>query len=235
MHLPYSRLFITLLPGVSVGVLLITGTLFFNRFDHVLGTNIDLSPSAIISLTNLHRNRNHLTPLKVNDSLSSAAGRKAEDMIASGYFDHNFNNTNPTWDFILDSGYTFAVAGENLARGFTRSSQVLDAWAQSPPHRAILDSSAYTDIGVAVVPYQEEAGRTDYLIVQIFAAPAPSVATGVSRTWGTPVIVSPTYKAPIMFLSLSIGILILLTVFFIFKRHSEAKSRFKPPPALWHH
>lgn len=128
-------------------------------------------PSAIISLTNAERAHSS-APLLVEDAqLARAAQAKAEDMAAKGYFAHMGPDGQEPWSWILGAGYDYRFAGENLAVRFVDSSDVVDAWMDSPSHRANIVKPAYRAIGVGVAQGFYEGQPATY-VVQYFAAPA---------------------------------------------------------------
>jgi len=159
---------------ITLTVLINASWLSFNPLHFVAGVNTDLTESQIISLTNLERTKAGVNTLKPNDILSKAAMAKAQNMIKTQNFDHYYEAEGTTvnpWQFILDSGYNYLHAGENLGKGFYSSPTLVQAWIDSPTHRANLLSDQYSDIGVAVVegPYLNNQHNT--LVVQLFATP----------------------------------------------------------------
>ena len=72
-------------------------------------------------------------------------------MLSENYWAHNSPEGTTPWVFIKNAGYTYIYAGENLARGFDSSQEVVSAWMASPEHRANLLSGNYKDVGFAVV------------------------------------------------------------------------------------
>jgi hypothetical protein len=127
-------------------------------------------PSAIVSLTNTERTR-HSAPLLIEDAqLTHAAQAKAEDMAARGYFSHTGPDGQEPWIWILGAGYDYRFAGENLAVRFVDSSDVLEAWMDSPSHRANILKPAYSAIGVGVAQGVYEGQPATY-VVQYFASP----------------------------------------------------------------
>ena len=113
------------------------------------------------------RQESSLHGLSLNPELSAAALQKANDMLAKNYWAHNAPDGRTPWEFIKESGYVYVYAGENLARGFTTSTDVTTAWMNSPSHKANLLSSNYTDVGFAVVTGTLD-GEETVLVVQEF-------------------------------------------------------------------
>lgn len=141
----------------------------------VLGSHTDLTPSEIIRLTNQARKEAGLSELRTDPRLSRAAQAKAEHMRETGVFEHYYQtdtaeNVDP-WQFITESGYSYSYAGENLGRDYFTSQSLLDAWIESPTHRANLLNPNYQDIGVAVLEGEYLEREESVLVVQLFAAP----------------------------------------------------------------
>lgn len=146
------------------------------RFNRVLGVESNLSESLIISLTNLERTQAGLKPLLPSPELSQAAGLKADSMIAANKFEHYYDSSTGTvtpWQFIVNSGYQYHHAGENLARHFFDSQELMQAWMDSPTHKQNILNPNFTHIGVAVRfrPFLDQDNST--LVVQLFASPLP--------------------------------------------------------------
>lgn len=147
----------------------------FKKIDltNILGFATDITIDKLYQLTNQEREKNHLPPLNYNEKLASAAYQKAQDMFAKNYWAHFAPDGKTPWDFILNSGYSYEYAGENLAKNFLFSDGVISAWMNSPTHRENILKSTYTDIGFAVVNGVLNGEETT-LIVQMFGKPNTS-------------------------------------------------------------
>ncbi|MBP6857685.1 MAG: hypothetical protein KBC11_00590 [Candidatus Pacebacteria bacterium] len=105
----------------------------------------------IIELTNKERVLAGLPPLSTNNLLSDSADLKVDDMIALQYFEHQSPNGDSVSDLGTKVGYDYVVMGENLALGtFSNSAEIVQAWMDSPGHRANILNKNYQDIGVSV-------------------------------------------------------------------------------------
>lgn len=150
-----------------------------SQTDNVLGFATDISSDRLFALTNEKRVNNGLAELTYNNQLAAAAAGKAQDMLSKGYWAHFGPNGESPWTFILGSGYSYDTAGENLAKNFTTSGEVVDAWMNSPTHRENVLKSSYQDVGFAVAN-GNLAGEETTLVVQmfgsksVFAPPAPT-------------------------------------------------------------
>lgn len=128
-----------------------------------------ITEENIIKLSNQERSENNLGILTVNDLLTKAAYAKAEDIMATGIFQHNFGDRKfSAW--IKEAGYKYSYAGENLAIDFVTSEGAFKAWLNSPTHRENILNEKFTAIGVAVVNGKFKGDDTT-LVVQMFGAP----------------------------------------------------------------
>lgn len=133
----------------------------------ILGITASIDQKKIIELTNIERVKKGLGPVKENEALDKAAKLKAANMFEENYWAHFAPSGKTPWDFILGSGYKFTFAGENLAKNFYTSDEVVTAWMNSPTHRDNLLNSNYKDIGIAVVEGVLNGQKTT-LVVQEF-------------------------------------------------------------------
>ncbi|KKT44099.1 MAG: hypothetical protein UW64_C0004G0053 [Microgenomates group bacterium GW2011_GWC1_44_37] len=141
----------------------------------VLGYASQIDPAKVIELTNNERLHAGLTIVKQNSELNQAALAKAADMFAKGYWAHVSPTGTEPWFFITGSGYKYQHAGENLARDFGNSTDIVKAWMASPTHRQNLLDHRYKDIGIAVMDGYINGVETT-IVVQMFGAPQISVS-----------------------------------------------------------
>ncbi len=139
-----------------------------------------LTPAGVIEWTNIQRQENGgLSALAENSELNAAAMAKLKDMFQGQYFEHVSPSGVGPAEVAKDAGYEFIAAGENLALGNFQNDKVLvQAWMDSPGHRANILGERFTEIGVAVGKGTFES-RSTWLAVQEFglplsACPAPS-------------------------------------------------------------
>ena len=130
-----------------------------------------LSLRGIYNETNLERTRLGLPALRLADQLNIAARQKARDMIEKNYFQHISPEGKSATDFVKAAGYEYLRLGENLALGgFQSDEAVVDAWMESPGHRANILNAGFTEIGVAASEGMFE-GKKVWFAVQMFALP----------------------------------------------------------------
>ena len=152
----------------------------------------------VVKITNEARATNKLPLLKADSRLDLAAEQKLKDMAQNEYFAHvSPSGINP-WYWMKNVHYQYSVAGENLAIGFFTPQDTVQAWLNSPSHKANILNNKYQDIGVAVKGVKIN-GRQGILVVQMFGRPSSQVAV-VNNTPNpiplpTPVIVQPVQVA----------------------------------------
>lgn len=130
-------------------------------------------PSVVVELTNEERADVNAAPLRRNATLDEAARLKAEHMARNEYFSHYSPSGVSPWYWFDEAGYVYAHAGENLAIHFTDSSEVVEAWMDSPTHRENIVNGQYTEIGVGTAKGEFDGYDTVY-VVQLFGAPGVS-------------------------------------------------------------
>lgn len=159
-------------------VLVVNGAYFWLSRPEVLGDE-NITAKALLDLTNSARKTANLPSLSDNSALDSAASAKARDMFRRGYWSHNAPDGTTPWHFIDASGYKYAFAGENLARGFQTSNGVISAWLKSPTHRANIMDKNYTNVGFAVISGRMSGAET-ILVVAMYGKPETTLAQNLS-------------------------------------------------------
>jgi hypothetical protein len=138
-----------------------------------------ITSSKLVELANKERIAQGLSPLVINQQLVEAAEKKAIDMLNKDYFAHTSPNGLTPWYWLDKVGYKYAAAGENLAKDFTDSEYVNDAWMDSPLHRANILNGNYQDIGIAVVEGDINGQKTT-VAVQFFGKGSVKVVKPVA-------------------------------------------------------
>lgn len=130
-----------------------------------------LTREGVISETNRHREQNGEAALRMNEKLNLAAKAKLDDMFRQQYFEHESPDGKNPADVIGAAGYDYLVVGENLALGNYKDDAVLvEAWMNSPGHRANILDGKFNEIGVAVGMGLYN-GKEVWMAVQEFGAP----------------------------------------------------------------
>jgi len=103
----------------------------------------------VLDIVNQERSKAGLKPLTMNDKLSKVAMAKAQDMYNNNYFDHQSPTYGSPFDMMKSFGVTYNSAGENIAKGQSSPTEVMNQWMNSPGHRANILNSGFTQIGIA--------------------------------------------------------------------------------------
>ena len=134
-------------------------------------TAVDLNLNKIVELTNVERARAGLKPLALSTKLISSAENKTTDMLSRQYFEHIGPDGKSASSWIEAENYAYVTIGENLAMGdFSNESDLVQAWMNSPGHRANILNKHFTEIGVGVLKGSFE-GRQIWISVQHFGRP----------------------------------------------------------------
>lgn len=114
-------------------------------------SSVSAYEKKVVELTNVERAKQGLAPLTLDTELSKVARTKSQDMKNKNYFDHNSPTYGSPFDMMKSFGISYRAAGENIAMGQTTPEQVVQAWMDSPGHRANIMNSSFTHIGVGYV------------------------------------------------------------------------------------
>lgn len=90
-------------------------------------------------------------PLSWNTKLLQAATGHSNDMATNNYFSHTSLDGRTFAQRILNAGYSYSAAGENIAAGQTSVQAVMTAWINSPGHCQNMMNATFRDIAVACV------------------------------------------------------------------------------------
>lgn len=118
----------------------------------------------VTALVNQHRSEAGLQPLTHDAQLSDVARVKSAEMRDRNYFSHQSPTYGSPFDMMQQFGIQYRSAGENIAAGQTSPQAVVQAWMDSPGHRANILNASYTKIGVGFV----EGGSYGYYWTQLF-------------------------------------------------------------------
>jgi hypothetical protein len=142
-------------------------TIIKTNHPDILGYATDINIDRVLTLVNQERAKEHLQPLTVSKQLTDAAAAKGKDMFSYNYWAHISPTGVTPWVFITAAGYQYLYAGENLAKSFDTSEEVVQAWMNSPTHRANIMKPQYHDIGLAILNGRLNGEETT-LVVQEF-------------------------------------------------------------------
>lgn len=158
----------------------------------ILGFATNITAVDLYDLTNQEREEAGASSVSRNAQLEQAAYKKAQDMFTKNYWAHYAPDGSTTpWQFILESGYTYKFAGENLAKDFDTSYAVVSAWIASPSHRANLLNNSYKDVGIVTVN-GVLLGEETTLVVQLFGAGEKTAGSDTGASEESRTISGPT-------------------------------------------
>jgi len=112
--------------------------------------------ALLITLINQRRAKHHLAPVKLNTCLLDASRAHSAEMASQQYFSHNSHSGQSFFRRLQQYGYKRTgcrlwMVGEDIAWGTGLLSSpvaIVDAWMKSPPHRAVILTPQFREIGV---------------------------------------------------------------------------------------
>jgi len=147
---------------------------------HPSQTNAAAVDAATVCLIDQVRATYHLRPLRLNRDLQGVAIRQVNEMVRFNYFADNRPSGQTPASLIASTHYAaHAVSlstGQNLgwATGVDATpASIVAAWMCSPPHREIMLSAEFHDVGVGVssaLPSSLERGRSGAIYAVEFGA-----------------------------------------------------------------
>ena len=105
--------------------------------------------NQVFQLVNQRRKENGLAELTYRNDIQDAANIRANEIIST------FSHTRPDGSSCFTAvTVNYYAIGENIASGQKNVQEVMNAWMNSPGHRANILSKQFTGIAVGVVQYQ---------------------------------------------------------------------------------
>ena len=132
----------------------IVSNLFINNQKEIVSNTVSSeafiysTPSALIKLHNIEREKIGLPLFKVDERLNRSAKAKCDDMEKKGYWGHKSPDGITPWYWIKKEGYIYQRAGENLATDWWSNVEVMKAWMNSKTHKKNILNPVFLDIGV---------------------------------------------------------------------------------------
>ncbi|MFD9394732.1 CAP domain-containing protein [Streptomyces sp. NPDC060000] len=105
--------------------------------------------AEVLKLVNEERAKVGCSAVSANSSLSDLAEKFSDDMAARGFFDHTDPDGATPWDRAAKAGIS-GLGGENIARGQADAAAVMEAWMNSPGHKANILNCDFKTLGVGV-------------------------------------------------------------------------------------
>jgi uncharacterized protein YkwD len=132
--------------------------------------------ARIISAINIARAEHGLRAVRLSAPLTTSAGAHSQEMIDHGFFAHQSYGGGDFWSriarFYPSSGYPRWRVGETIlwfSPDVDAAAAVRD-WLNSPPHRRVLLSPAWHEIGVAALHASSAPGAFDGLESTVITA-----------------------------------------------------------------
>jgi uncharacterized protein YkwD len=113
------------------------------------GTDAKSYEDQVLSLVNTERAKAGCGPVKDDTALRNLARAHSGDMADRGYFSHDTPEGKTPWDRAKAAGIGY-LGAENIARGQKTPAAVMEAWMNSPGHRANILDCSLTKLGVGV-------------------------------------------------------------------------------------
>ncbi|TWH68823.1 CAP domain-containing protein [Micromonospora olivasterospora] len=111
---------------------------------------VSAQAQEVVDLVNAERAKAGCAALKIDDKLMTAAQRHSQDQADHRKMSHDGSDGSDVGDRLDRVGYTWRAYGENVAWNQRTPAAVMDAWMNSPGHRANLLNCSFTEIGVGV-------------------------------------------------------------------------------------
>jgi uncharacterized protein YkwD len=113
-------------------------------------TSAEQAASAqVLRLVNQERAKVGCRPVAADNALAGLAKAFSDDMAERGFFDHTDPDGATPWDRAKVAGIA-DLGGENIARGQADAAAVMEAWMNSPGHRANILNCDFKTLGVGV-------------------------------------------------------------------------------------
>ncbi|MET9930937.1 MULTISPECIES: sigma-70 family RNA polymerase sigma factor [unclassified Streptomyces] len=104
----------------------------------------------VIALVNAERAKEGCGAVTGNSLLARAAQGHSDDMAARDFFDHTNPDGAGPGERVTATGYGWSTYGENIAMGQQTAEQVMEAWMNSPGHRANILNCSFRELGVGL-------------------------------------------------------------------------------------
>ncbi|HYO77740.1 MAG TPA: CAP domain-containing protein [Thermoanaerobaculia bacterium] len=141
----------------------------------------EISVENVIRVMNAYRAEAALPPLVSERRLHLAAEDRMRHMEEESYWAHQAPDGTSPFVWVKAREYNYQRVGENLATGFETAKVLVEAWMESPGHRANIMSPHFEDCGIAIIDGAVDGPAVGRSIVVLFGRkhePAPVIARG---------------------------------------------------------
>lgn len=122
-------------------------------------SNLPVVDTATVCLIDRVRRSAGLTPLRPNRSLHGVAAAQSADMVLGDYFGDNSRSGRTPLQRIVTTRYPKHTRGISTAQNIgwgtgteATPAAIVAAWMASPPHRRIMLTAGFHDVGVGAAP-----------------------------------------------------------------------------------
>ncbi|MBR4173312.1 MAG: hypothetical protein IKR46_02960 [Clostridia bacterium] len=112
--------------------------------------NVGGYQAEVLQLVNEQRANYGLSALSYSTELEAVAYAHSKDMAQNNYFSHTNLSGQSPFDRMRAAGISYRAAAENIAAGQRTPQEVVNAWMNSPGHRANILNSSVTKMGVGI-------------------------------------------------------------------------------------
>jgi uncharacterized protein YkwD len=147
--------------------------------------------AGVLRLVNAHRTAVGRAPLSTSSTLQRAAEWKSLHMGHYGYMQHDDPApplARSVGERLAACGYRGSGYGENIAYGYPTAEAVVQGWLSSPGHRANIESSGFTSIGIGVargsrgmMTWTQNFGRDSAAAAAPVTTPSPPRSRAAAR------------------------------------------------------
>ena len=117
--------------------------------DEERGEGPTITEEVVIIVNQERWTNGQLPPLKHNDLLDTSSLVHSTNMGQRNFFAHcDLDTGKSPWDRMVDAGYNWNAAAENIAAGQNSAASVMNAWMNSTGHRNNILSTNTRELGV---------------------------------------------------------------------------------------
>lgn len=109
--------------------------------------------NLMLEKINTLRAEKNISPLKLNDTLNTAAQNFAHDMYENSFYSHTTPNGLTPKDRIYGLWYKKNTIAENIAKGQINIDEALNSWMDSAPHKKNILDPNLDEIGIGFDNY----------------------------------------------------------------------------------
>ena len=121
----------------------------------------------VLRLCNEERKKLGLAPLKLSDDLNFIAQIRTDEQTEVGEISHTRPN-GTSWHSVFGNiRISKRTWGENLIQGYASPEAVVEAWMNSPGHKANILRPSFKQLGVGV-SFADDECTESYIVTQIF-------------------------------------------------------------------